>query len=228
MSGLQLRAARERLGLTQNQAARRWRMSQAYLSLMEGGRRRVPERLARRLVRADTDLATALLPEVSSNAAKDLPTLLGTLGYPGFEYLAQPSTLSNPAAVVLTALKAADVSARVTEALPWVLVRFSDLDWGWLVAEAKLANLQNRLGYVVSLASQLAGARNNVRAGKALEAAQVQLEAARLAKEDTFSRSVTEVERQHLRQHRPDSAAHWNLLTTLRFEDLRYAPQDPT
>jgi transcriptional regulator with XRE-family HTH domain len=224
VSGLQLRVARERLGLTQDQAARRWKMSQGYLSLMEGGRRRVPDRLARRLVRADTNLATALPPQVGSNAEKDLPTLLGALGYPGFEYLAQSGALSNPAAVVLTALKARDVSARVTEALPWVLVRFSDLDWGWLVAQAKLANVQNRLGYVVSLARQLAGARNNAKAAKALEAAQVQLEEARLAKEDTLSRSVTEVERRHLRQHRPDSAAHWNLLTTLRVEDLRYAP----
>jgi len=222
VSGEQLRLARERLGLTQQQAAGRWKLSQTYLSLMEGGKRRVPEPLARRLARTDPNLATALPPHLSTNAAKDLPALLGALGYPGFEYLARPGGVSNPAAVVLTALKGHDVPPRVTEALPWVLMTFPDLDWQWLVSEAKLANLQNRLGYVVSLASELAGAGNGVRSGAHLEAVRVELEDARLAKEDTLGRNVTEVERQYFRQHRPASAAHWNLLTTLRVEDLRY------
>jgi hypothetical protein len=149
--------------------------------------------------------------------------LLGSLGYPGFEYLAGPRTAVNPAAVVLAALKAHKVSARVTEALPWVLARFSELDWDWLLAEAKLANLQNRLGYLVSLAKQLAEASHDLPALNALEAALVRLEDARLVKEDTLGREVTDVERQYLRQQRPELAAHWNVLTTLRAEDLRYA-----
>jgi transcriptional regulator with XRE-family HTH domain len=214
--------AREHLGLTQQQAARRWKLSQTYLSLMEGGKRRVPEPLARRLARTDPNLATALPPHLSTTAAKDLPALLGALGYPAFEYLARPGGVSNPAAVVLTALKGHDVPPRVTEALPWVLMTFPDLDWQWLVAEAKLANLQNRLGYVVSLASELTGLGNGVRSGAHLEAVRVQLEEARLVKEDTLGRNVTEVERQYFRQHRPEAATHWNLLTTLRAEDLRY------
>jgi len=213
--------ARERLGLTQQQAAGRWKLSQTYLSLMEGGKRRVPEPLARRLARTDPNLATGLRPRLSTNAAKDLPALLGALGYPGFEYLARPSGVSNPAAVVLTALKGHDVPPRVTEALPWVLMAFPGLDWKWLVAEAKLANLQNRLGYVVSLASELAATGSGTRTVAHLEAVRVQLEEARLVKEDTLGRNVTEAERQFLRQHRPDTAAHWNLLTTLSAEDLQ-------
>ena len=86
----------------------------------------------------------------------------------------------------------------------------------------KLANLQNRLGYVVALASELEGAGNGARLLPHLEPVRVQLEEARLVKEDTLGRNVTEVERQYVRQHRPDAAAHWNLLTTLRVEDLRY------
>jgi hypothetical protein len=148
--------------------------------------------------------------------------LLGSLGYPGFEYLASPRTVSNPAAVVLAALTARQVSARVTEALPWVLARFPDLDWAWLVGRAKLANVQNRLGYLASLANQVAEARSDATASKALRAAQAQLEDARLAREDTLGRNVTDAERQYFRQHRADEAAHWNLLTTLRVEDLRY------
>src|SRR5262245_15490908 len=101
VSGVQVRQTRERLGLTQQQAARRWRVSQAYLSLMEGGRRRVPERLARQLVRSQPDLATALTLDLPDRALDDLPKLLGSLGYPGFAYLAGPRTTANPAAVVL-------------------------------------------------------------------------------------------------------------------------------
>ena len=223
MSGLQVRQTRERLGLTQQQAARRWKVSQAYLSLLEAGRRRVPERLARQLARAEPRLVTALPLQLSDRAVDDLPRLLGSLGYPGFEHLAGPRTAANPAAVVLAALKASNATARVTEALPWVLTHFPELDWEWLVREAKLANLQNRLGYLVSLAADLAKARNDATAVNVLKEAEMQLEEARLAKEDTLGRQVTEAERQYFRHHRPEAAAHWNLLTTLRAEDLRYA-----
>jgi transcriptional regulator with XRE-family HTH domain len=223
MSGAQVRHTRERLGLTQQQAARRWKVSQTYLSLMEGGRRRVPERLARLVVRSEPTLVTALPLRLSDRGAADLPKLLGSLGYPGFEYLGGPRTAANPAAVVLAALNAPKATARVTEALPWVLTRFPELDWDWLVREAKLANLQNKLGYLVSLATQLAEARHDATAVNALDEARLQLEDARLAKEDTLGREVTEAERQYFRQHRPEAAAHWNLLTTLRAEDLRYA-----
>ncbi len=224
MSGLQVRQTRKRLGLTQQQAARRWKLSQAYLSLMEGGRRRVPERLARQLARTEPTLVTALPLHLSNRAVENLPKLLGSLRYPGFEYLARRGRAANPAAVVLAALKAPGVSARVTEALPWVLARFPNLDWNWLVAEAKLANVQNKLGYLVSVAKQVAAVRKAAPAVSALESAQVRLEEARLVKEDVLGRNVTEVERQYLRQHRPEAAAHWNLLTTLRADGLRYGP----
>jgi len=189
---------------------------------MERGRRPVPERLARLFVGTDPNLATALPFQMPSKAAGDLPKLLGSLGYPAFEYLADRRTLANPAAVVLASLKSPDVSARVTEALPWVLVKFSGLDWDWLLAETKLANVQNRLGYLVCLARQVAEMSNDARAVGPLEAARVQLEEARLAKEDTLGRHLTEAEKHHLRQHRPDVAEHWNVLTTLRARDLRY------
>jgi hypothetical protein len=219
-----VRQLRERLGLTQQQAARRWKLSQAYLSLMEGGQRRVPDRLARRLVREDPSLVTALPLRLPQAAANDLPKLLGALGYSGFEYLAAPRAVeANPAAVVLTALTARRLPARVTEALPWVLMQFPDLNWDWLVAEAKLANAQNRLGYLVSLARQVAEAKNDATALTSLDRVYLRLEDARLAKEDTLGRDVTDAERQYFRQHRPESAAHWNLLTTLRARDLRYA-----
>ena len=56
-----------------------------------------------------------------------------------------------------------------------------------------------------------------------LLAVERKLEDARLAKEDTLGRTMTEAERRYVRDERPPAAAHWNLLTRLRAEDLRYA-----
>jgi transcriptional regulator with XRE-family HTH domain len=221
MSGQQLRAAREALGMTQQQAARRWRVSQPYLSLVENDRRRMPVRLARLLARQERAVATALPFEVPTDA--DLPRLLGTLGYPGFAYLADLDDVTNPAGVVVAALRHANVPARVTEALPWLLTRFAHLDWDWLVNEAKRWNVQNRLGYLVSLAMEVAKRRSDSAAVPRLERVEQQLEDARLAKEDSLGRTLTEAERRYLREHRPPAAAHWNLLTSLRADDLRYA-----
>jgi transcriptional regulator with XRE-family HTH domain len=223
MSGSQLRTARGTLGFTQQEAARRWRVSQPYLSLMENGRRPVPERLVRLLARREREFASALRPKVSDRTADDLPTCLGTLGYPGFAYLANPVAVVNPADLVLSALRAPELPARVVEALPWVLMTFVDLPWTWLVAQAKLANVQNRLGYVVTLARQVAERMGRAGHVQTLAEVERELEDARLAREDTLARSMTDAERRYVLMHRPDAAAHWNLLTRLRPDDLRYA-----
>lgn len=222
MTGTQVKAARERLGLTQQQAARRWKLSQTYVSLVEQDKRPVPDRLARLLARAEPTMASGLRPSASSASPEDLPRLLGALQYPGFEYLGAPRDVTNPAGVMLLALRARAVPARVTEALPWLLVTYVDLTWDWLLDQAKLANVQNRLGYLVGLAKQVAEKRAQADVVARLAEVEGRLEDARLAKEDTLGRDLTDVERQHLRKHRPPNAAHWNLLTRLRVEDLRY------
>lgn len=216
MLGAQVRVAREHLGLTQQQAAQRWKMSQAYLSLVENDERRVPDRLARLMARSESSMATGLPLKLLDRGPDDLPRLLGGLGYPGFAYLANSRDVENPAAVVLAGLQAHIVPARVTEALPWVLVTFVDLQWDWLVDQAKLANVQNRLGYLVTLGRDVAEKRGNSAAAKTLAGVEPKLQDARLAKEDTLGRELTEVERRYLREHRPPAAVHWNLLTSLR------------
>lgn len=223
MSGPDLRAAREKLKLTQVAAARRWRVSQAYLSLMEQGRRPVPERVARLAVRSSPDLATGLALDPDRVSGTDLERQLGDLGYPGFAYLREPRKVANPAAVVLGALREAVMPARVAEALPWVLVTYPHLDWNWLVDHARLANRQNRLGFLVTLARQLAARRGEDAVRSVLEHVERRLEDARLVKEDTLGRALTEVERAHLRSSRPEAAAHWNVLTALQVDQLRYA-----
>jgi hypothetical protein len=205
------------------QAARRWRVSQAYLSLMERGRRPVPDRVARLAVRSDQRLATGLAPRLVLRKPADFERQLGSLGYPGFEYLADVRSVENPAAVVLAALCARDLPARVTEALPWVLLTYRHLDWDWLLDHVRLANGQNRLGFLVTLARQLAERRGNQAARTELERVEQRLEEARLVKEDSMGSSLTRVERDHLRAVRPAVASHWNVLTSLDLERLRYA-----
>jgi transcriptional regulator with XRE-family HTH domain len=223
MSGTELRSTRQRLGLTQVTAAGRWRVSQAYLSLMEQGKRAVPERVARLAVRTDASLATGLALDPARLATSDLERQLGSLGYPGFAYLGQPRLVENPAAVVFSALSGHGVSARVTEGVPWVLLTYPHLHWDWLVDQVRLANRQNRLGFLVTLARQLAERRGETTAMAALERAEARLEEARLAAEDTLGRSLTAVERDHLREARTAQARHWNVLTSLQVDQLRHA-----
>jgi len=224
VTGQQVRRTRQQLGLTQQQAARRWKMSQTYVSLVERGQRPVPPGLARRLAATEPALATGLPLEGADVRTADLPSLLGSLGYPGFAYLGGSRALTNPAVVVLAALRSPETPARVVEALPWVLLEFPDLDWNWLLDQAKLGNLQNRLGFVVTLAREVAERKNDASAVARLERAERVLGDARLAREDTLGRRLTEPERSDLRQHRPATAAHWNVLTRLEAADLRYEP----
>jgi hypothetical protein len=65
----------------------------------------------------------------------------------------------NPAAVLLDALNEPDLDARVAEGLPWLALTYVDLDWDWLVRNAKLQDRQNRLGFAVSLASEVEEAK---------------------------------------------------------------------
>ncbi len=50
------------------------------------------------------------------------------------------------------------------EALVWVAVTYADLDWDWVVRQAKVGDLQNRLGFLVTLARQLAEQNGHVEA----------------------------------------------------------------
>jgi hypothetical protein len=153
-----------------------------------------------------------------------VPEGLGVLEYPGFVYLkrhADRLTPANPAQLVLTALQEKDLDPRVAEALPWVLARYPNLDWDWLVPQVKMHDLQNRLGFLVSLARTLAERHQDARAVAMLVPVEEKLESSRLAKEDTVGRgSMTQAERRWLQAHRPALAARWNVLSSLTPEQL--------
>lgn len=228
MTGEQLRMGREQKGWEQAVAAPKLGVSQPYLSLLETGRRRVPKELARKAVRV-YGLSAATLPlETSWERLKPadealLAVDLVSLGYPGLSYL-KPRRGKNPAEVLLSALAASDLDSRLVEALPWVVWRFPEMDWRWLVGAAKLNDLQNRLGFVTSVARRLAERQGDIGTAALLREKESVLERARLAREDTLCHaSLTEAERRWLRTHRPEEAKHWGLLTNLSPEHLDYA-----
>lgn len=226
MDGSWLVTARKEKGWTQQEAAARLGVSQTYWSLLEHGRRPVSGRLFGRLRRHFT-LPPTLAPlepnrPVSTEPDKFAGTLAG-LGYPGFSHL-RPRRTTNPAPFLLAALRLSDLESRLAEALPWVAWRYWDLDWDWLLERARVDDLQNRLGFVVSLAKEVATRKGDDAAAAALAAVLERLERSRLVREDTFCReSMLSSERRWLTTARSDEAAHWNLLSDLSADRLPYA-----
>lgn len=161
---------------------------------------------------------------MSAARSPSLVGQLGALGYPGFAYVRRRRK-RNPAAVLVSALLSNNLEARVIEALPWLVLQYPGLDWEWAIAQVKLRDLQNRLGFVVGLAHELAATRENAgQTGAVLSRVAARLERARLAREDTLCQdSLSAAEREWLRKTRPPAAAHWNLLCDLRPEALPYA-----
>ena len=110
------------------------------------------------------------------------------------------------------------------EALPWVAIKYHNLDWEWLIREAKVRDVQNRLGFVVTLARQVAEKRGDIVAGGRLQQVEQILDRSRLVREDTLCQeSLTDAELRWLRQTRPAETVHWNLLTDLKAQLLPYA-----
>lgn len=221
MTGADVRTARERRGWQQSELADRLGVSQGYVSLLESGRRPVSKRLTAKLVSL-LSLSPSVLPMPTP---KPLPNqqvarALGRLGYPGFAYLRGSATV-NPMEVLLGALLADDVNARVVEGLPWLLLRYPDVDWERLVMYAKQHDAQNRLGFLVALAHRLAVANGDAAAAELLGRRERALQRSLLQHDDTFSRtSLTQAERRWLVTNRSPEAERWNLLATLNVDRL--------
>jgi len=231
MDGNRLKEARLQKNWTQEQAAFALDVTQAYLSMLEKGHRPVSDRFVRRALKV-LNLPPTALPlrseEVGlpvSSQKLDLSAELGALGYPGFSYL-RARRRRNPAEVVLAALNEPNLDSRVAEGLPWLALAYVDMDWDWLVRNAKLRDRQNRLGFALSLAGEVAVGKNDRQREDKLRQYVGVLEHSRLVREDTFCHdSMSRAERVWLREHRSPTAAHWNLLTDMKAEHLAYASQ---
>jgi transcriptional regulator with XRE-family HTH domain len=229
MTPEELTLARRNARLTQVQAAARLGLSQPYLSQLERGHRPVTPDLARTAATVFRLRATALpvpfTPKPRVRTTGWFARHLAALGYPGYGHLRTAARRVNPAEMLLEALSQDNLDSRVTAALPWVLLRYPDLDLDWLVKNLKLRNLQNRLGFLVAVARQVAERPpQGNRSASALEAAERELERARLAAETTLCREgMSAAERQWLVDHRSELARHWNVLTSLTPESLPYA-----
>jgi hypothetical protein len=117
-----------------------------------------------------------------------------------------------------------DLDSRVAAGLPWLAFNYTDMNWDWLVRNAKLHDLQNRLGFAVTLARQVAEKTDASAKVSLLTRTESLLERSCLVREDTFCHnSLTEAEKRWLREKRPPEAQRWNLLTDLTAEQLAHA-----
>jgi transcriptional regulator with XRE-family HTH domain len=214
----QLKEARLSRGQNQQQAAEHFGVTQAYFSMLEKGLRKPSRKLAQRFMRF-YKLPPTLLPTTSVATVKESPGFLarelGCLGYPGFAHLGTGQKKLNPAEFLLMALSQNNLEARTAEGLPWLVAKYPDMNCDWLVQNARSKNLQNRLGFAVTLAHKVS---NNA----TLQTLENALEDSKLAKLDSFCRELSEGERRWLLEHRSAEAEKWNLLSDLRPETLRY------
>ena len=211
--------------MTQQEAASKLGLTQAYLSMLERGRRPVTAELSAQAMKVFNLPPTTLPLDVDRPSTLDenaFKAELGALGYQGFSYLRGKSHY-NPARLLFLALDQDDLDRRVVEALPWLVYTYPEMDWEWLTRNAKLNDLQNRLGFVVDLAEEFADRMGDAARMKSLSQNKAVIERSRLAREDTLSHeSMTQAERKWLRRNRPSKARHWNLLTDLDVKHLAY------
>ena len=222
-----LKTCRQRTGWTQQQAAALLGLSQPYLALLESGKRALSPRLLRKAVRV-YGLSPSLLPSAATSQEvtdpEQLARQLAALGYPGFAYF-RGGWKRNPADVLLAALSQPNLEARLTEALPWLLLNYPDMDRETLVRRTRVDNLSNKLGFMVDMALQLAERSDSPQSSPLVElrALRDDLRASRLDVEGTLGQEALSLaEREWLRENRSEAAAYWHLLTNWRPEHFSY------
>ena len=199
-----LQTWRKRNGLTQIDAAALLGVSQPYLSLIEKKARPLTAALQARMKasrRADQSGDSTLRGQLSA------------LGYPGFAHLTRSRSKAKPDALLLSVLSKPDADSRIVDALPWLVRRYAcNMDLDWLVRQAKLRDLQNRVGFLLQMAGD---------ATPEVLTAVRELDRARLLRESTLCwDGMPAATREWMRANRTPLAAHWNILTRLKAEDI--------
>jgi transcriptional regulator with XRE-family HTH domain len=225
MKAQQLTESRLNKGLEQQKAAELLGVSQPYLSLLECGRRKLTRKLVEKVVKV-YELPPEKLPlakdweDLAEMSNDEIAEIIASLGYPKFSHLRKTAQI-NPAQVLFSALRKNDLDSRIAESLPWLVYTFYELDWDRLTKYAKIFDLQNRLGFVVNLARQLAEKVEDNKKIAVLTTVETNLEKSRLLKEDVLANeSITNAERTFLKTNRPPEAKFWRVLSDLSVENL--------
>ena len=223
---MNFKAVRNQRGWTQQEAARHLGVSQTLVSFWERGTRTPSRHCLARLCQLGVELDPLALPlRVDTDSARiDFAHELANLGYPGFAHCQNRAPGFNPARLLVLALAENTLDRRVAEALPWLVFRCWEMNWDWVRQEGKLGDLQNRLGFTLSLARELAVRKQRPEVAQQLSTIEQGLRRSLLAQEDTYCNDrMTPAERNWLRQQRSQEAATWNLLSDLRPEHLTHA-----
>ena len=218
MTVLSVRNLRKQQGWNQQELARRVGVSQTLVSLWEHGERQIPTGRLRQLHQLGMELNPVELPMPNKVSATevDYAQELSNLGYPGFAHFHSGEPMWNPAELLVHALSEKNLERRVAEALSWLVLRYSEMDWVWVQREAKLHNLQNRVGFTLVLARKLAVQKQEGEVAARLAMQEESLRESRLAKEDTYCyESMTQAERKWLQTRRSPEAFAWNVLSDL-------------
>jgi transcriptional regulator with XRE-family HTH domain len=222
-----LKTLRKQQGWKQQDLARHLGVSQALVSHWEQGMRSVPVELMRKLAKLGLEVDATKLAfrnpseAVAASKKMDFAQELSNLGYPPYQYFRSGPAAWNPAQFLVLALSQPDLDARVAEGLSWVGRHFAHMDWDWVRREAKLRDLQNRVGFTLALARKVAEARGESTVATHLAQQETLLRGSLLAREDTYSRDrMTSREREWVRTHRSQEAQDWHVLTDLVMEHL--------
>jgi transcriptional regulator with XRE-family HTH domain len=218
MTSASLRNVRKQRGWSQREVARRLGVSQTLVSLWEHGERRPPTRRLHQLRQLGLEMDATELPmrDQLSLAEVDYAQELSKLSYPGFAHFQSGEPSWNPAQLLVNALSEHNLDRRVVEALPWLVLRYSEMDWDWVRREAKLGDLQNRLGFTLALAKKLAVQKQQWDVAARLEQQEEALRGSLLAKEDTYCYDrMTQSERKWLQARRSPDATTWHVLSDL-------------
>jgi len=150
---------------------------------------------------------------------------LGALGYPGFLSLfseIEAEEGHDPAVVLMAAIACDRLDEMVLEALPWLVLRYEHLDWNWLLPEARRRGVQNRLGFVVSLALRAGAGSLGMDRLTRLAAVEEELFACRLTSQETRWLRAAPAKRDIPGSRRSEEAAQWGVPSALRPDEIRF------
>jgi len=218
MTNANLWNVRKQRGWNQQEVARLLGVSQTLVSLWERGVRKVPAGRLPQLRQLGVELNPPELPMRGNMNSEgvDYGKELSNLGYPGFAHFRSGEPDWNPAQLLVNALSEQNLDRRVAEALPWLVLHYPEMNWDWVHREAKLRNLQNRLGFTLALARKLALAKQELEVAAQLGKQEEFLRESLLAKEDTYcNEGMTQAERRWLHTARSPEASVWHVLSDL-------------